>query len=403
VSQIQRLTVFLLAAASLYVSGPLTYATDLDQLIPGLYGGKGITLPLVPGVPASQFHVAHFQASSANALDQLNANFSSGFTQFPFNSSAGSFTFTFDRDLGTYVNTSETLGPIFAERAATIGRGKWSLAFYGTFFDYNNFNGQSLDNIHVTAFHGPVPPPLQTNAWFGDNLDIGVNTKASVKIFSPTVTYGVTDKLDLSALLPIVDVDMHVNSSYHLVIAPGQNPATDPHSAVPGYDSRNGSATGIGDLVLEAKYRFYDNGPVDLAGALLGQFATGDENNFLGTGENLIRPFIIASHTFRQIFGSPISVTPYANVGYQFDATSYDKLSAFEYVAGFDVGIRRISLAWDLLGAHYTGGQDRIDTSIGLRWNFWKTLVLSGNVILPLNNDGLRSDVITTLGLGVTF
>jgi hypothetical protein len=28
---------------------------------------------------------------------------------------------------------------------------------------------------------------------------------------------------------------------------------------------------------------------------------------------------------------------------------------------------------------------------------------LSGNVILPLNNDGLRSDVVTTLGLEATF
>src|SRR5579859_292493 len=175
------------------------HATDLDQLIPGLYGGNGIILPLVPGVPFSQFHVAHFQTSSASALDQLNAQFATGLPQFPFNASAGSSTFAFDRDLGTYVNTSSTLGPLFAERAATIGHGKFTVSFSGTFFNYDTFNGQNLNGIHVIADHGPVrPASLETNAWFNDKLDIGVNTKASVWILSPALTYGVTDKLDIS-------------------------------------------------------------------------------------------------------------------------------------------------------------------------------------------------------------
>jgi len=46
---------------------------------------------------------------------------------------------------------------------------------------------------------------------------------------------------------------------------------------------------------------------------------------------------------------------------------------------------------------------DQVNTSVGLRWNFWKTFVLSGNVILPLNDKGLRSDLITTLGIEAYF
>src|SRR5579862_8816583 len=226
-----RLALLVLFPGLLFAEFGTARATDLNQLIPGLYGGQGITLPLAPGVPFGEVHRAHFQTSSENALDQLNREFSSGFTTFPFNSSPGSFTFTYDRDLGAYVNTSDTLGPLFAERAATVGKGKFSFGFYGTFFNYDSFNGQNLNDIHVIASHGPVTPAfLQTNAWFNDKLDIAVNTKASVVILSPSLTYGVTDKLDVSALLPIVNVDMTVNSTYHLVIAPGQNPATDPHS-----------------------------------------------------------------------------------------------------------------------------------------------------------------------------
>jgi hypothetical protein len=178
---------------------------------------------------------------------------------------------------------------------------------------------------------------------------------------------------------------------------------TDPaHGATPPADHVHGSDTGIGDLLMEAKYRFYENGPVDLAGAFLAQFATGDESNFLGTGDNMLRPFLVASHTFRQLFGSPLNLTPHVNLGYQFDVNHFEN-SALEYVAGFDFGVRRVSLALDVLGAHYQDGPDRIDTSVGVRWNFWKTLVLSGNVILPVNSDGVRSDVITTLGIGATF
>jgi len=379
-------------------------ATDLDQLIPGLYGGNGIILPLVPGIPTSLFHVAHFKTSSASALSELNSQFTTGLPQFPFSSSAGSSTFVFDRDLGAYVNSSDTLGPIFAERAATIGRGKFTVGVSGTFFNYNTFNGQNIDNIHVIADHGPVrPADLETNAWFNDKLDIAVDTKASVNIVSPSLTYGVTEKFDVSALLPIVNVDMKVNSSYHLQIAPGQDPATDPHSTIPGSDSRKGDATGIGDLLVEGKYRFYEHGPVDLAGALQAQFATGDEHNFLGTGENLVKPFLIASHTFPRLFDSPISLEPHVNLGYQFDVSHFERLSAFNYALGFDVGTRRIAIAWDIFGARYHDGFDRVDTSIGLRWNFWKTFIVSGNFILPLNDEGLRSDLVTTLAIEATF
>jgi hypothetical protein len=394
----------LFAAGCVLGASQTTYGTDLDQLIPGLYGGNGILLPLVPGVPTSIFHVAHFQTSSVSALDQLNSQFTTGLPQFPFNSSAGSSTFVYDADLGAYVNSSATLGPIFAERAATVGRGKFTVSVSGTFFNYDTFNGQNLSDIHVIADHGPVKPTfLETNAWFNDKLDIGVNTKASVNIVSPSLTYGVTDKLDVSALLPIVNVNMKVNSSYHLIVAPGQDPATDPHSAVPGSDSKSGDATGIGDLLVEAKYRFLENGPVDLAGALQGQFATGDQHNFLGTGENLLKPFVIASHTFPRIFDSPISIEPHVNWGYTLDVSHFDSLSAMNYAVGFDVGTPRLALAWDIFGLRYHDGVNHIDTSIGARWNFWRTFVLSGNFILPLNDAGLRSDLITTLSIEATF
>jgi len=187
-----------------------------------------------------------------------------------------------------------------------------------------------------------------------------------------------------------------------LNLTPGVHDTNVLNGAEPPDDHKHGSSTGIGDLVLGTKYEFLRSAPIDLAAAFLAQFATGDEKNFLGTGDNLLRPFLVASHTFSSIGGSPISLTPHLNVGYQYDVNYADR-SSLEYVAGFDVGTRRVSVAWELLGTHNHNGDDFIDTSVGVKWNVYKKLLLTGNVLLPLNDTGLRSDLITTLGIGLTF
>jgi len=382
---------------------------DLNQLISSLYGGDGITL----GTTANH-HEAHFQGASSSALDQLNQRLATDFAVFPFSSSAGSFSFAFDSDLGTFVSTTDTLGPIFAERAATIGKGKWSVSMYGTFFEYDTFNGKSIHDLHVQGKHskhteGGEDPggPNKREGFELDTLDIKVDLDASVWMVSPAVTYGVTDNLDVSALLPIVSVDMDVRSQYRLIISPN-NPtptvhSTDPNlGAEPRNDRKHGTAVGIGDLVLGAKYRFWKNDVVDLAVATLVKFETGGEANFLGSGDTTVRPFLVASRTFRGVLWEKLAVTPHVNLGYEFN-TSYIDRSAFKYIAGFDAGTQRLTLASELLGGHGNGGEDRLDVAIGLKWSVYKQWTLAGNVILPLNNQGLRSDVITTLGAGVTF
>ena len=106
----------LLTVPALVFSVQSSHAGDLRDLISGLYGGNGITLGNNTG------HEAHSAQESSDALNQLNAQLGSGFGVIPFNSSAGNFAFGFNADLGTIVNTTDTLGPIFAERAPTVGR-----------------------------------------------------------------------------------------------------------------------------------------------------------------------------------------------------------------------------------------------------------------------------------------
>jgi len=273
-----------------------------------------------------------------------------------------------------------------------------------------------LHDLHVQALHdidtvggdpsGPNNPGVRTGFEF-DSIDIKVDVNASVLVFSPAATYGVTDKLDVSVLFPIVSVDMDVNSLYRLKVSP-QNPTPSVHNtnvlngAEAPADHVHGSATGIGDIVLGAKYQFYKSPAVDLSGAFLAKLATGDEKDFLGTGDYTLRPFLVASRTFRRIAGTPLDLTPHVNIGYEFNVNNSD-LSALEYIVGFDAGTRRVTLATELLGSHSHEGEDRVDVAVGLKWNPYKQLVFSGNVILPVNDAGLRSDFITTFGVGISF
>ena len=61
------------------------------------------------------------------------------------------------------------------------------------------------------------------------------------------------------------------------------------------------------------------------------------------------------------------------------------------------------TIAVDLIGSHETQkrddiGADIIDISAGLKWNFHKQNLAYINVIVPLNDQGLRPDVIVTAG-----
>ncbi len=109
----------------LLLSASTSAARDLVDLIPGLYGGDGILLATAPAAS----HTAHFTIGSTANINRLNKQLATEIGVFPFSSSVGGFTFAFEPSLGTFVSTTETLGPLFSERAPTLGQGKFNLHF----------------------------------------------------------------------------------------------------------------------------------------------------------------------------------------------------------------------------------------------------------------------------------
>ena len=131
----------------------------LATLVPDLIL-LGIQLPGAndPGRP----HAGHFtlgnptfggsQAASQPDIPAIQAVAAFGdrlktqFANFPLGSSTGGFTFSFDERSGLYTRNTESFGPAFTERAATIGRQKFSLGFNYQHTSFDTFGGEDLQD-----------------------------------------------------------------------------------------------------------------------------------------------------------------------------------------------------------------------------------------------------------------
>lgn len=400
------------AIAIALASGTVS-AADLRNFVVDLYGGDGVTLSSQGGQFAAA-HVAHFSGESLEAFTLLNTALASAAGTFAFNS-----TFTgisFDVATGVPVETQDSLGPLLAESATTLGKGKVDLAFGVSRFKYDRIDGQDLDHIVLDFPHEDCcsfqngiqrPPPDGVLSGFETDLvRVNLDIDLEYDVFAFFANYGLTDRWDVGIVVPVLSVDARAHAHAEVESISG---ATGVHSFF-GQDelqnsSTGGSKTGIGDIVVRTKYNFLrDHGAVpDLA--LLAQVTapTGDEKNLLGTGETRYKAGLIASKRYGA-FG------PHLNVAYE-ASTGPDYLDNLTYAAGFDVRTSpKFTAGLDLLG-RYNPDQEQVDNTVldaalSAKWNPFSAAnaPLNAYVIVPVNGDhGLRSDVVYGVGIDIVF
>lgn len=379
-------------------------AADLDELIPGLYGGDGITLAGAEGGPFPS-HAPHFLVESADTFNRLNDVISAQVGAIPYASAGGGFAFRYDESLGTFVQTAQSFGPVYAERADTIGKGRFNLNVSFTAFKYDEFQGTDLDHFVVEALHEPdtLPPDDERTSFELDKVLIDLNMDINVNALAITGTYGLTDRLDVGFLAPLAHLDMSIFSHASVLKSPQNMIPADIHTFEGGPESPNyrthDSASGLGDIVLRAKYHWLQSETNNLAGALQVKLPTGDEHNFLGTGETTVRPFLVYSRSFG-------AFTPHVNFGCELNLDDSGQNSV-EYAAGFDYGRKKLTLAMSVLGSREYDGDGIADTivnaAVGLKWNPVQSLIVTSNLLMPLNDDGLRSKYVSTLAIERNF
>lgn len=366
--------------------------------------------------------------SGGTAFDSLaEAIADTAARSLPTVSASAGFTYRYNPELEVFERSASTLGPLFLERPDTLGRGKFNVNVSFQYVEFDEFDGDDLGGLEA-------PDPIVLNVFdAGGNViarranrlvySIGIQNYITAFSF----TYGILDDLDVNLLVPIIATTLKVGvRSQQLQRAdPGSPfvPEVGPLRA--GRESE--SATGVGDVLLRFKYQLPRLERLRSAAALQLRLPSGDEDDFQGTGDFEVSPFLHASTILWD------RVEPHVNAGIDLRAEDVERSQA-RYGIGVDVDVtRRIGLALAFLGRsefegsadsdetnflHLTeaGVQQRpllgidfdrkdfFDVSFGVRGVVFGNVMVFANVIRRLNDDGLRNDtVIPAVGVEGTF
>jgi hypothetical protein len=445
---------------------PPPCATKLQSsmlcVVPQVYGVNGLYIP-------NPHHFAHFQPSQTGFQIPLSVSVGTELSLVSVASPASGVLFTYDPTLHTFVpSTTESYGPILAERAETIGKHRIFVAATYQYFNFSSLDGIDLHHLPVVYSHTPFPVTVCPNprdpqcdaskpgypAFEQEYITTQNRIDLKANQVTLTGTFGLTQRIDISVDVPILDVGLGITSAAQIVRVPPQpvpstNPlyattidgfyhffnASDPAGSLDEVVSNSKHATGIGDVVFRVKGTVLNYEKVRVALGLDIRTPTGDEENFLGSGAIGVKPFIAASY--------PGRISPHVNLGFQYNGDSVlagnlvtaseGKLpNQFLYAGGVDIAVtRRLTLAADLLGnrlssvdrlrtssyvdingtTHYavpqtelfSGSVNMVDISGGAKVNIWRNLLLTANVAFKANNAGLRATVIPLGEISYTF
>ena len=396
---------FVLLAIAFLITNSL--ASNLSDLITSLYGGNGVPVTKVfeverPTGGTDVVTTVQVPLDSFLEIQNLNSELNSEKGSFPVSSTGGGFTFQYDSELEVFTRTTDSLGPIFAERATTLGEKKINFGFSYTYIDYSKLQGKDLHNLKSIVFLDQKQKDKNLL-----QLDFDVNVKSN--LFSFYGTYGITDRWDISVLVPVLQVQFDVDSTARILNRTrekGQGGKILGYSFDSGEtigDSVSGASTGIGDIFLRSKYNLFTSEWIDFTPALDVKLQTGNESELLGTGRTSIKPFLVFSKSITRF-------TPHFNVGYEFNSGSEGQ-DRIVYTTGADYGFGKgnnhFSISSDFIGRHKVEnadvGNNMIDFSTGFKWSPRSGMLVFVNVQIPLNEDGLRADWIPTAGYELNF
>jgi hypothetical protein len=366
---------------------------------------------------------ANFKAPPA--FSGLNAAIGTQVSQIPTPSPESGIVFSF----GPSGLTGESqLGPIFSQRAATIGKNKLYLAFSYQYFEFDQIDQVRLKQIPLQisgcspTTSGCVSPFIET----ASRLDLKVHQ------FTAYATYGILPRLDVSLSVPFLDVRMGMNTTCTICSQ------TQPDGSLLAFTPNRAAASssGIGDLTLRFKGLVWKGERAGLAAGADIRIPSGDEFNYLGTGTAGGGPF--AAFSYRGRF------SPHANIGYMWNGDSILASTGnspqhlpneLTYTAGVDVqAIKSIAVVFDFLGETFfsahrvllgvraplnhpdiacststTSTQCRKETlntnsfAVGAKFKPAGNFLISANVLFSLDHNGLHHKPAPMVGASYTF
>jgi hypothetical protein len=334
--------------------------STLSTLFEDIFGPRGLVLNSDDVQLDGTNHAAHFNSAFQSEFRLMNVALTSQLATVPLPSPASGFTYSFDPGTGTFVRSTRSFGPILADRGETIGRGRIAFGYTYQFFSFDHLDGISLSNVPAVFTH-------DNSELGGGRADVVATSntiEATVSQLTGALTYGLTDRIDVSLAVPVVRTRLALlsNATIHRV-GTGSNLGVHyfrDEDAISGYGPTRqyfseGSAGGVGDLVARVKATLMREGSRAFAAGLDVRLPTGDDRNLLGSGALGVRPFAAVSASVGRF-------APHANVAYQWNGESSlagdtradveaDLPDQFTYALGADLLVaERLSIVFDLFG-----------------------------------------------------
>jgi hypothetical protein len=509
-----------LSYSSAFAQGPCSMpnsGSKLGCVIPQEYGTGSAFEEILYPVGGHPFH---FVSDFTSTLKPLTEDIGRQTNLLPLASPSSGFTLTYDPSLKTFVTSTDSLGPILGERAETVGRHRLFIGFSYQYFNFNRIDGVNLHNFPAVLTHTddsfdnspqpPAPPApvtcsitttnnLNGCAFVRDRIDTVNSINLKVNQYTSYVTFGLTNRIDVSVVIPVENVSMDLTSQDTIV--PGTNgfivpalgspdatahnqnltntngppyffhlfkncPNTSPASGLAGLDASclnhtfpdfsftgsgsvsQNSATGISDVIARVKWNAWDGERAGVAVGMDVRFPTGDAVNYLGSGSYGFKPFAVFSYRAR--------ISPHVLVGFEWntesitggDLTTGVKGSIpndFVYTVGADARITRwLTGDFDIVGqrvlgtdtvsitsqqflancgtctanpnpntetlpslaTHPNSTYNITNASMGIKARPFpklSRLVFTANVLVRLDDGGLRSNASPLFGVGYTF
>jgi hypothetical protein len=348
--------------------------------VPQLYGYQGLVAGASDRFDIPVFFdnpIVHSNVPiSTNYLGTLNKDIATQLALLPLVSPAQGISLTFDRSLGAYTVSTDSFGPIFSERASTIGRHRLSI---GASYQYQKFD--TVDGINLHNFPTAYIYDQQQDrcSQFNDPQNVGIcaglrdyfvaenRIDLRVSQINTYATFGITKNIDISVSVPFVSIKMAATADTHIVQNGGgisyfatggpRGECADAVGSMPCYHkvfTNAQHASGIGDITVRGKATVKRWERAGMAAGVDVRIPTGESFDFLGSGALGIRPFVVWSQDGR--------ISPHANFGYQWngksalggDVTTGVKGSLpgeLLYSAGVEAGVtRRVTATLDLVG-----------------------------------------------------
>jgi hypothetical protein len=378
-------------------------------------------------------------AENGSVIAFITGALASRVSNVPIGATTSGETFRFEG--GVPISTSTSAGPILAERAQTLGRGRVLAGLGRSSFNFTSLRGVPIDDLRLVFTHENVDFPncsVQNNAdctrmgvpgFENDVLNLGLSLDIHVAVTSFYVTYGISDRVDFGVVVPLLETSLRGRSSAEIIPFGGTAAShffagTADSPTLTADRSVDGSASGIGDVAARLKINLHRSASTGISILFDGRFPTGDKNDLLGAGKFTGRALGILSSTFG-------SFAPHVNVGFLHtpdDARNNQVLAT----AGFDHALsRHVTLAADVVGEFQVGESklrlpepvsieapfrrvvrttpipdirdDIVNGAFGLKFSTPSRVTIVANTLFPLNDGGLRARMTYTLGVEYSY